>query len=123
MSVYGLSCTDFSGTATSTAFAANIPLGHLANSTGGVGNVSTTAKPGTYTVTVTCGSATMTGSITVIGSAVTAPPTGGAATGDGASLVGGSSSGGVETGVLIALVGAGLGAVAIRRRRRARGQG
>lgn len=111
VSVYGLSCTASTGTATSTAFAAPISLSMLSNSTGGVGNVSASAKPGTYPVTVTCGSMTLTGSITVTGSTV---PHGGAKTGDGASLLG---SGTTDTAGLAMLAGAlGLGAIALRRK-------
>ena len=111
VSVYGLSCTASTGTATSTAFAAPISLSMLSNSTGGVGNISASAKPGTYPVTVTCGSMTLTGSITVTGSTV---PHGGAKTGDGASLLG---SGTTDTAGLAMLAGAlGLGAIALRRK-------
>jgi hypothetical protein len=111
VSVYGLSCTASTGTATSAAFAAPISLSMLSNSTGGVGNVSASAKPGTYPVTVTCGSMTLTGSITVTGSTV---PHGGAKTGDGASLLG---SGTGDTAGLAMVAGAlGLGAIALRRK-------
>lgn len=111
VSVYGLSCTATTGTATSSAFAAPISLSMLSNSTGGVGNVSASAKPGTYPVTVTCGSMTLTGSITVTGSTV---PHGGAKTGDGASLLG---SGTGDTAGLAMVAGAlGLGAIALRRK-------
>ena len=113
VSVYGLSCTATTGTATSSAFSAPISLSMLANSTGGVGNVSASAKPGTYPVTVTCGSMKLTGSITVTGSG-TVIPHGGAKTGDGASLVG---SGTNEAAGLALVAGAlGVGAFALRRK-------
>jgi hypothetical protein len=112
VSVYGLSCTATTGTATSSAFAAPISLSMLANSTGGVGNVSASAKPGTYPVTVTCGTMKLTGSITVSGTTVV--PHGGAKTGDGASLIG---SGTNETAGLALIAGAlGVGAFALRRK-------
>jgi hypothetical protein len=112
VSVYGLSCTATTGTATSSAFAAPISLSMLANSTGGVGNVSASAKPGTYPVTVTCGTMTLTGSITVSSSTVI--PHGGAKTGDGASLIG---SGTNEAAGLALVAGAvGVGALALRRK-------
>ena len=122
VSVYGLSCVASTGMATSPAFAANIPLSMLSNSTGGVGAVSSSAKPGTYPVTVTCGSMTLTGSVTVTRTSTgtggtSTVPKGGAATGDGASLISGSSDGAVETGACLALAGVGLGLIAMRRRR------
>jgi hypothetical protein len=111
VSVYGLSCTATTGTATSSAFSAPISLSMLANSTGGVGNVSASAKPGTYPVTVTCGSMKLSGWITVTGTTV---PHGGAKTGDGASLVGSGTS---ETAGLALVAGAlGVGAFALRRK-------
>lgn len=110
ISVFGLACTASTGTATSPAFTAPISLSMLSNSTGGVGTVSTNAKPGTWPVTVTCGAKTFTGSITV-GST----PSGGAATGDGASQS--SMTGGLATGAALAAAGAGFGALALRRRR------
>jgi hypothetical protein len=111
VSVYGLSCTATTGTATSSAFSAPISLSMLANSTGGVGNVSASAKPGTYPVTVTCGSMKLSGWITVTGTTI---PHGGAKTGDGASLVGSGTS---ETAGLALVAGAlGVGAFALRRK-------
>jgi hypothetical protein len=108
VSVFGLACTASTGTATSPAFTAPISLSMLSNSTGGVGTVSSNAKPGTWPVTVTCGAQTFTGSVTV-GST----PSGGAATGDGASQA--STTGGLATGAALAAAGAGFGALALRR--------
>jgi hypothetical protein len=116
VSVYGLACQASDGTATSSAFAADIPLSTLSNSTGGIGTISPNAQPGMYPVYVTCGSMKMTGRV-VVTSVPSTVPKGGAATGDGASLLGGPSDSGAETGVLLALAGAGLGAIALRRRR------
>lgn len=116
VSVYGLACTADNGTATSSAFVADIPLSTLSNSTGGVGTISPSAKPGMYSVYLTCGSMKMTGRVIVTSVPATLPK-GGAPTGDGASLLGGPSDSGAETGVLLALAGAGLGAIALRRRR------
>jgi hypothetical protein len=108
VSVYGTACTASTGTATSNAFAAPIPLSMLSNSTGGVGNIAAGAKPGTYSVMVTCGSQSFTGSVMVA-------PNGGAKTGDGASLVGGGTS---TTGLAL-LGGAGALGLAVLARRRA----
>jgi hypothetical protein len=111
VSVYGLSCTATTGTATSSAFSAPISLAMLANSTGGVGTVSTSAKPGSYPVNVTCGSMKLTGWITVTGTTV---PNGGAKTGDGASLIG---SGTNEAAGLALIAGAlGVGVFTLRRK-------
>ena len=114
VSVFGTQCTASTGTATSPAFAAPISLSMLSNSTGGVGRVSASAKPGTWPVTVTCGSQTFTGSVTVSGSAV---PSGGAATGDGSSQA--PTASGLGSGMALAAAGAGLGVLVLRRRRAA----
>ena len=114
VSVFGTQCTASTGTATSAAFAAPISLSMLSNTTGGVGMVSSSAKPGTWAVTVTCGSQTFTGWVTVAGKTT---PSGGAATGDGSAQA--SAAPGVGSGVALAAAGVGLGAFVLRRRRRA----
>jgi len=119
VSVFGLSCTASTGTATSPAFSAPIALSMLSNSTGGVGTVSSSAKPGTWPVTVTCGNKTLTGSITVVAAVTT--PTGAAKTGDGAAMIGGN--GAATTGAALAAGGLGLGALAVFRRRQGRQHG
>ena len=112
VSVFGTQCTASTGMATSAAFAAPISLSMLSNSTGGVGMVSASAKPGTWAVTVKCGSQTFTGWVTVSGKTT---PWGGAATGDGSSQA--SAASGVGSGVGLVAAGAGLGAWVLRRRR------
>jgi hypothetical protein len=111
VSVFGTQCAASTGTATSAAFAAPIALSMLSNSTGGVGTISSNAKPGTWPVTVKCGSQTFTGWVTVGWTT----PSGGAATGDGSSQS--SMVGGLGSGIALAAAGAGLGVVALRRRR------
>jgi hypothetical protein len=116
VSVFGIACTAETGTATSAAFAAPIGLSMLSNATGGVGTVSTAAKPGTWKVTVSCGSKRYTGWVTVRSSA---RPEGGAATGDGASQASAASGAdGPGSGAVLAAAGIGAGALALRRRRR-----
>lgn len=63
--VYGLSCSASTGTATSPAFTAPVPLSMLSNATGGSATVKSGLAAGSYPVTVTCGSVTVTGSLTV----------------------------------------------------------
>lgn len=119
VSVFGLSCTASTGTATSPAFTAPIALSMLSNSTGGVGTVSSSARPGTWPVVVKCGNKTLVGSVTVV--AAVSTPTGAAKTGDGAAMAGGN--GGATTGAALAAGGLGLGALAVHRRRQGRQHG
>lgn len=77
----------------------------------GVATISDDATPGTWKIQVECGGETFTGWVTV----VTSEPSGGAATGDGASQA--SMLGGLGSGASLAAAGVGLGALALRRRR------
>jgi hypothetical protein len=63
--VYGLSCTAETGTATSQAFTGKVALSILSDATGGSATVKSGLAAGGYTVTVTCGSITATGTLTV----------------------------------------------------------
>jgi hypothetical protein len=63
--VYGLSCTSETGTATSQAFTGKAALSILSDATGGSATVKSGLAAGGYTVTVTCGSITATGTLTV----------------------------------------------------------
>jgi hypothetical protein len=116
VSVFGTQCKASTGTATSPAFSSPISLSMLSNSTGGVGTVSSSAKPGTWPVTVTCGTQTFTGSVTVSSAVMPSPvPSGGAATGDGSSQS--SVASGLGSGIALTAVGAGIGVFVLRRRR------
>jgi hypothetical protein len=113
VNIFNRSCTATSGTASSAAFAAPASLGPGADvPLAGEAMVSKSVSPGTFTVTITCGSQTFTSSLTIV-------PTGAPVTGDGASLI---NSGPAQATGLAMLGGAvGIGAVALRRRRAARG--
>jgi hypothetical protein len=74
-------CTAPHGTATSQALTAPIPLAPLDHMTGGDGTIRTGLPPGTYTITLHCGS-TLTTTLHVT---TTTTPTGAAATGDGSA--------------------------------------
>jgi hypothetical protein len=129
VSVFGLDCTASTGTATSAAFSAPIPLSMLSNATGGVGTVSNKARPGTWRVTVTCGGKRYTGWVSVCPCGVkptssSGRPVGGAATGDGASQASAASgTGGLGSGTVLTAAGLGVVAVVVRRRRRSGNQG
>jgi hypothetical protein len=147
VSVFGNDCTSDTGRATSSVFTAPIQLSMLSNSLGGVGTVSTKARPGTWKVFVTCGGKHFTGLVSVCkcggkpspspsaspstepstspssspsaaAPSATARPRGGAATGDGASqAAAGSGLTALGSGAVLTVAGLGLGAVAVRRRR------
>ena len=80
----------------------------------GVATIADDATPGTWKVQVECGGETFTGWVTVVTSE-SSEPSGGAATGDGASQA--SMIGGLGSGASLAAAGTGLGALALRRRR------
>lgn len=63
--VYGLTCSATTGTASSDAFAAPVALSMISNATGGSATVKPGIAPGRYTVKVTCGEITATGTLTV----------------------------------------------------------
>lgn len=63
--VYGLSCSDPTGTATSSAFTAPVALSMISNATGGGATVRPGLAAGSYPVTVTCGKITATGTLNV----------------------------------------------------------
>jgi hypothetical protein len=65
VSVFAPSCDAPTGTASSSAFAATIPLAMLHTMTGGVGFIGKTARPGTWRVYVTCGRQHFTGWVSV----------------------------------------------------------
>jgi len=74
-------CTAAKGTATSQALAAPIALAPLADMTGGGGTIREGLAPGTYTITLHCGS-TLTTTVHV---SANSTPTGAAAAGDGSA--------------------------------------
>jgi hypothetical protein len=114
----GGNCTTSTGTATITgpSTMASVALSTLSNQVGGTAVIPASAKPGSYTVTITCGSATFTSTLTIAaGGNMGVNPTGGAATGDGASI--GSSHTGLAAGGALAAAGLAIGFVAYRRRR------
>ena len=63
--VYGLTCSATTGTASSDAFVAPVALSMISNATGGSATVKPGTAPGRYTVKVTCGDITATGTLTV----------------------------------------------------------
>lgn len=63
--VYGLSCVATTGIATSPAFSGRVALSVISNATGGAATVKPGLAAGRYPVTVTCGSITATGTLTV----------------------------------------------------------
>ena len=65
VSVYGMTCSAATGTAVSSAFTGKVALSMLSNATGGVATVKSGLAAGQYPVTVTCGSITATGTLTV----------------------------------------------------------
>ena len=65
VSVYGMSCSASTGTATSEAFTGKVALSMLSNATGGIATVKSGLAAGQYPVTITCGSITVTGTLTV----------------------------------------------------------
>jgi hypothetical protein len=65
VTVYGLTCTSDTGTATSSAFTQKVSLSMLSNALGGSVSVKPDLASGKYTVTVTCGSITVEGTLTV----------------------------------------------------------
>jgi len=65
VAVYGMSCSASTGTATSQAFAGPLALSMHSDATGGFTTVKPGLAAGQYTVTVTCGSITATGTLTV----------------------------------------------------------
>jgi hypothetical protein len=112
VNIFNRSCTASTGTATSAAFTAPASLGPGADvPLAGEATISKSAAPGTFVVTISCGSQTFTSSITIV-------PSGAPHTGDGASLIG--SGAGQATGMAMIGGAVGLGALALRRRRAAR---
>lgn len=116
VTVFATDCDTPTAEAESSAFTAPITLKkrdgddrHRALS--GVATISDDATAGTWKIQVECGGETFTGWVTV----VTSEPSGGAATGDGASQA--SMIGGLGSGATLAAAGTGLGALALRRRR------
>jgi hypothetical protein len=97
----------------------SITISPLQNMIGGQGQVPANATPGAYQVSVTCTTATgsqgpFTGTLNVQSGASTGVnPTGGAKTGDGASL---TSPGGLASGIALVLTGGGAWFLLRRRR-------
>jgi hypothetical protein len=113
VNIFNRSCTASSGTASSAAFTATATLGPGADvPLAGEAMVSKSAKPGTFKVTISCGTQTFTTTLTVV-------PAGAPHTGDGASLL--TSGAGQATGAAMIGGAVGLGALALRRRHAARG--
>ena len=113
VNIFNRSCTTSSGTATSAAFTAPASLGPGADvALAGEATISSNVSPGTFTVTISCGSQTFSSSITIV-------PSGAPHTGDGASLM--NSGAGQATGLALIGGAVGLGALALRRRHAARG--
>jgi hypothetical protein len=122
----GGNCPNGAGTATFTGPSVidSVPLSTLSNQVGGVTPIPQDARPGMYTVTIACkGGGTFFGTMTISGGNRNFQgfsPSGGAATGDGASL----GSGGTTLGAgSAAAAGAAFLGVAAYRRRRAAAQG
>lgn len=118
----GGNCPNGAGTATFSgpSILGSVPLSALSNQTGGAMPIPSSAKPGTYTVTITCkNGGTFVGSMIIsAGGKQGWKPYGGAATGDGASL----GSGGASEKAIGSAMAAGavfLGVTAYRRRRAA----
>ena len=113
VNIFNRSCTASSGTATSSVFTAPASLGPGADvPLAGQTTISKSASPGTFAVTISCGSQTFSSSITIV-------PSGAPHTGDGASLM--NSGAGQATGLALIGGAVGLGALALRRRHAARG--
>lgn len=98
----------------------SISISPLQNMIGGTGPIPANATPGTYQVSLTCTTSAgqtegpFTGTLTVASGASTGVnPTGGAKTGDGASL---TTPGGLAEGIALVLIGGGAWFFLRRRR-------
>jgi len=110
----GAQCAGTAATAVSRAFTGSVTMAPLAGMLGGSATIAN-VPGGKYVITVTCGGGkTFTGFTNVTGNNPSGNPTGGAATGDGASQASVTSP--IAGGALLAAAGAGLGFIALRRR-------
>jgi hypothetical protein len=129
VTVIGTGCPGSHAVASSAAFATPIKLRTFASVSAGIGWIDDKARPGRFEVTLVCGPKTFTGWCTVIARQPIGPaqpgrpphptelgiPRGAAPTGDGASQASASSRPG--TAAILAVAGALVAAVVLRRRR------